>query len=53
MGSVVSYVDFVYMENPDGECLTNMKVCAGETVTGTKNRRRYPSEDTCRKYGDP
>ena len=35
MGSVVSYLDYVYMENPEGESLTSMTVCAGRTVTGT------------------
>ena len=35
MGSVVSYLDFVYMENPNRESLTSMTVCAGRTITGT------------------
>ena len=46
MGSVVSYLDFVYMENPEGESLTSMTVYTGRTVTGTTVRRRCPSEDT-------
>ena len=40
MGSVVFYLDYVYMENPEGESLTSMTVCAGRTVTGTMVRRR-------------
>ena len=27
MGSFVSYLDYVYMENPEGESLTHMTVC--------------------------
>ena len=46
MGSVVSYLDFFYMENPEGESLTSMKVYAGRTVTGTTVHRRCPLEDT-------
>ena len=49
MGSVVSYLDYVYMENPEGESLTSMTVCAGWTITGTMVRRRCPSEDTLKK----
>ena len=40
MGSVVYYLDYVYMENTEGESLTSMIVCAGRTVTGTTVRRR-------------
>ena len=40
MGSVVFYLDYVYMENPKGESLTSMMVCAGRTVTGTTVRRK-------------
>ena len=46
MGSVVSYLDYAYKENPEGESLTSMTVCAGRTITGTTVRRRCPSEDT-------
>ena len=34
------YLDYVYIENPEGESLTSMTVCAGRTVTGTMVRRR-------------
>ena len=34
------YLDYVYKENPEGESLTSMTVCAGRTVTGTTVRRR-------------
>ena len=40
MGSVVFYLNYVYMENPEGESLTSMTVCAGRTVTSTTFRRR-------------
>ena len=40
MGSVVSYLDYVYMENPEGKSLTSMTVCEGRTVTGTIGRCR-------------
>ena len=40
MGSVVFYLNYVYRENPEGEFLTSIKVCAGRTVTGTTVRRR-------------
>ena len=40
MGSVVFYLNYVYMENPEGESLTSMMVCAGRTVTGTTACRR-------------
>ena len=40
MGSVVFYLDYVYMENPEGESLTSMTVCVGQSVTGTMVRRR-------------
>ena len=45
----MSYLDFVYMGNPEGESLTSMTICAGWTVTGTTVRRRCPSEDTWKK----
>ena len=32
MGSVVSYLNYVYMENPEGKSLTSMTVYAGRTV---------------------
>ena len=53
MGSVVSYLDYVYMENPEGESLTSMTVCAGWTVTGTTVRRTCLSEDPWKKMRDP
>ena len=34
------YLDYVYIENPEGESLTSMTVCVGRTVTGTTIRRR-------------
>ena len=34
------YLGYVYIENPEGESLTRMTVCAGRTVTGTTVRRR-------------
>ena len=34
------YLDYVYIENPEGESLTSMMVCAGRTLTGTTVRRR-------------
>ena len=40
MRSVVYYLDYVYMENPEGLSLTSMMVCAGRTITGTTVRRR-------------
>ena len=40
MRSVVFYLNYIYMENPEGESLTSMIVCAGQTVTGTRVRRR-------------
>ena len=46
MVSIVSYLDFVYMENPEGESLTSMTICVGRTVTSTTVRHRCPSEDT-------
>ena len=49
MGSVVSSLDYVYMENAEGESLTSMTVCEGRTVTGTTVRRRFSSEDTWKK----
>ena len=49
MGSVVSYLDYVYMENPEGESVTSMMECAGRSVTGTTVHRRCPSEDTWKK----
>ena len=53
MGSVVSYLDYVYMENPEGESLTSMTVCVGRTITGKMVRRRCPSEDTWKKICRP
>ena len=35
-----SYLAYVYRENPEGEFLTSMTVCAGRTVTGMTVRRR-------------
>ena len=40
MRSVVFYLDYVYIENPEGESLTSMTVCAGLTVTCTTVHRR-------------
>ena len=40
MRSVVFYLDYVYIENTEGESLTSMTVCAERTVTGTTVRRR-------------
>ena len=40
MGSFESYLDYVYMENPEGESLTSMTVCAGRVVADTTVRRR-------------
>ena len=34
------YLDYVYIENPEGESLTSMTVCAGRTITGTTVHRR-------------
>ena len=34
------YIDYVYIENPEGESLTSMTVCAGRTITGTTVCRR-------------
>ena len=34
------YLDYVYIENPEGESLSSMTACAGRTVTGTMVRRR-------------
>ena len=53
MGSIVSYLDYVYMDNTEGESLTSMTVCVGRTVTGTMVRRRCPSEDTKKKNERP
>ena len=53
MVSVVSYLDCVYMENPEGESLTSIMVCAGWTIIGTTVRRRCPSEDTWKKIWRP
>ena len=33
-------LNYVYMENPEGESLTSMTVCAGRTVTSMTVRRR-------------
>ena len=40
------YLDYVYMENPEGESLTSMTACAGRTVVGITVRRTRPFEDT-------
>ena len=40
MGSVMLYLNYVYTENPEGESLTSMTVCAGRTVIGTAVRHR-------------
>ena len=39
-GPIVFYLDYVYMENPEGLSLTSMMVCVGRTITGTTVRRR-------------
>ena len=40
MGSVVSYLDYVYIESLEGESLTCMTVYAEWTVIGTAVRQR-------------
>ena len=46
MGSVVSYLHYVYMENPEEKSLTTMMVYAGRIVATMTVRRRCPSWDT-------
>ena len=53
MASVVFYLNYVYTENPEGDFVTSMMVCAGRTVTGPMVRRRKlekisrPLEEGC------
>ena len=46
MASVVFYLNYVYTENPEGEFVTSMTVCAGRTVIGTAVRRMFSSLET-------
>ncbi|WP_353802551.1 hypothetical protein, partial [Acinetobacter baumannii] len=34
-------LNYVYMENPEGQSLTSMAVCAGRTVIVTTDRREH------------
>ena len=55
MGSIVSYLDFVYMENHVRESLTSMTVCAGRTVqvrrsvVGVRQRTLEKNMETLRR----
>ena len=49
MGSVMSYLNYVSVENPKGKSLTSLTVYAGWTVTGMTVHRICPFEDACKK----
>ena len=52
-GVLVSYIDYVYLENPEEESLTNMTVYEGRTIATMTVRRRSSSWETLKKVWRP